>query len=173
MRCKSVYMMVVLLLLTIAGKSQLLTSFSFGSMGMSDNTVTASGGAAIVFDGKGKCVSVLSGVNTLMTSEIKSGVFGESCREIPPVAAVDLSLTVYPNPTKGMSILQCKGTIDESLSCLVRVISADGKTVLNQMVSVTALKAGFMINLNAHAAGTYTVMAELMNKRYSLRLIKL
>ncbi len=155
-----------------AGKAQVAvmgTSFLSGNGGI----VTT---PTVLVSGSGKCLVVGGSASALDIANNGTGLFGSACSEKPPVAdttTFSLSLNVYPNPTRGSTMLKATGDFDEKLSCLVKVIAMDGKILFGQMVPMKDVKKGYMINGNAWAAGNYTVMVELMNKRYSLRLIKL
>lgn len=131
---------------------------------------------SITVNGVAKCLTVGGTATMLNIAFNGTGVFGSGCKEGAPVAdtaAFSLSLNVYPNPTRGAAMLKATGDFDASLSCLVKVVAMDGKVMMGQMVPMSVVKGGFMINGNSWAAGNYTVVVELMNKRYSLRLIKL
>jgi hypothetical protein len=80
---------------------------------------------------------------------------------------------VYPNPTHGLATLKCDGQFDANLSAQVRVMSIEGKMMMSQMVPMKDIQAGFVINAAAYAAGTYVVVMDFMNERYSKKLIKL
>jgi hypothetical protein len=169
---KLTYFMLLLIFTCTVGKAQVSsmgTSFLSGNGGIiTTPTMPVSGSA--------KCLSVGGYASALNIANNGTGLFGSGCTEKPPVAdttTFSLSLNVYPNPTRGSTILKATGDFDEKLSCLVKVIAMDGKILLGQMVPMKDVKKGYMINGNAWAAGNYTVMVELMNKRYSLRLIKL
>lgn len=134
------------------------------------------GGDAVSFDGKGKCLSVASGLRALEVNYNNKGVFGASCQETRPVATVLMELTsikVFPNPTHSTSILKCEGQFDANLFCQVRVISMEGRMMMSQMVSMKDVQAGYMINAAAYAAGTYVVSVDFMNQHYTLKLIKI
>lgn len=173
---KGTYLLVVALLISLAGKSQLMTSFAFSAMGGGSNGIMGLS-SPIMLDGKAPCLTVTNGVKLMSIAENGTGAFAASCKETAPVApspaAISLSLTVYPNPTKGMSILKCQGSFDAGLSCKIQVVGMDGRVLLSRVAAVTAVQAGLMIDMSAQAPGTYSVIVELMNQRYSLRLIKL
>ncbi len=168
---KGTYLLFFMLLASSSGMAQLMTSFSFSAIGGMNGSVAVS--VPILMDGKGNCLTVSNGVSTLNIAENGNGVFGNSCKEIAPVAPFSLSLTVYPNPTRGMSLLKCQGSFDASLSCLVKVVAMDGKIIMNQVAAMNSIKSGLMINMSEQVAGNYTVILEVMNRRYNLRLIKL
>ena len=115
-------------------------------------------------------------MSTLNVNNYGKGVFGASCVENPPVATVSVSLTsiqLYPNPTHNTSILKCDGQFDANLSCQVRVMSIDGRMMMSQMVPMKDVQAGYTINANNYAAGTYIVTIDFMSQQYSKKLIKL
>lgn len=149
--------------------SSIGTSFLSGNGGIVTTPV-------VFVSGSAKCLVVGGSASALNIANNGTGLFGSGCTEKPPVAdttAFSLSLNVYPNPTRGSTKLKATGDFDEKLSCLVKVIAMDGKVLFGQMVPMKEVKKGYMINGNAWAAASYTVVVELMNKRYSLRLIKL
>jgi hypothetical protein len=159
----------ILLFTSIAGKAQMGMSFMSGS----GNIVTT---PSITVNGNAKCLTVGGAASVLNIAHNGTGLFGAGCKEGVPAAdtaSFSLSLNVYPNPTRGATMLKATGDFDASLSCMVKVVAMDGKVMFGQMVPMANVKAGFMINGHAWAAGNYTVVIELMNKRYSLRLIKL
>ena len=170
---KLTYFIILALVLTCtAGKAQ------FSTMGIS--FLSGNGGIvttpSIKATGTGTCLVVGGSAAALNVANNGTGIFGSACKENTPVAdttTFSLSLSVYPNPTRGSTMLKASGDFDQNLSCMVKVVAMDGKVMLGQMVPMSNVKAGFMINGNAWAAGNYTVVVELMNKRYSLRLIKL
>ncbi len=172
---KRIYILLVLLLTCSAGMAQLTTAFSFSAISSAGANMGVS--TPILFDAQSKCLSVSNGVSLLSVANNGSGLFNTACKEVPPTApppaAISLSLTVYPNPTRGMSLLKCKGSFDPSLSCTVRVIGLDGRMIMNQVVSMVTLQTGWMIDLSSYAAGTYSVNVELMRQQYSLKLVKL
>lgn len=131
----------------------------------------------ILIEGKTKCLAVSNGIDVLTIANNGTGLFEASCKELPPVnpVAIDLalSLTVYPNPTRGMSVLKCRGTFDAGLSCMIRVVSMEGKVAVNQLVPMTSMLTGWVIDLSDYTSGTYTVHVELMRRQYSLKLIRL
>jgi hypothetical protein len=160
-----------MLLASYASMAQLMTSFSSSAIGGMNGSVAVS--VPILMNGKGKCLAVSNGISTLNIAENGNGIFGNSCKETVPAAPFSLSLTVYPNPTRGMSLLKCQGSFDADLSCLVKVVAMDGKIVLNKVTPMTSIQSGLMINISEQVAGNYTVIIEVMNRRYNLRLIKL
>lgn len=172
---KRTYILLALLLTCSAGMAQLTTTFSFSSIGSAGANMGVS--TPILVDAQSKCLSVSNGVGLLSVANNAGGLFNTACKEVPPTvpppAAISFSLTVYPNPTRGMSLLKCKGDFDASLSCTVRVIGLDGRMVLNQVVPMVTLQTGWMIDLSNYASGTYTVNVELMRQQHSLKLVKL
>ena len=165
-----------MLLACTTGMAQMNTSFSMSPIASSNGISAANGGSPIVMSGSAKCLNVSSGLGTLSSmSSNGKGTFGASCVETPP-AAVLLSITslkVFPNPTHSTSILKCEGQFDANLSCQVRIVGMDGKVVMNKMVPMKELVAGYTINASAYAVGTYVVSVDFMNQQYALKLIKL
>lgn len=172
---KGTYLFIALLLACITGMSQFSMPGSMSPLATS-NGFTSNGGNPILMDGKGKCLSVSSGLRVVEVNSNSNGVFGASCVETPPVATILMELTslkVYPNPTHELSILKCEGKFDANLSCLVRVISFQGKVMMSQVVTMKEVLAGYTINAGSYAAGTYVVSIDFMNQHYNLKLIKL
>lgn len=172
---KGTYLFIALLLACTTGMSQFSMPSNMSPIA-SSNGFTSNGGNPIVMDGKGKCLSVSSGLRVIEVASNSKGVFGASCIETPPVATILMELTslkVYPNPTHDISILKCEGNFDANLSCQVRVISLEGKTMMSQMVSMKDVLAGYTINAGNYAAGIYVVSIDFMNQHYNLKLIKL
>lgn len=170
---KGTYLFIVFLLACTTGMAQM----SMSPMAMATGTVTMSGGNPIVMDGKGKCLNVASGLATMEIIHNGKGVFAASCVETAPVATV-LSLTsvqvqVYPNPTHGISTLKCQGQFDANLSCQVRIMSIDGRTMMSKMVLMKDVQAGYTIDASSYAAGTYVVNLSFMSQNYNVKLIKL
>ncbi len=168
---RKTYLLIFMLLASSASMAQLMTSFSMSAIGGMKGSVAVS--LPILMEGKGKCLTISNGISTLNIAENGNGVFGNSCKEIAPVASFSLSLTVYPNPTRGMSLLKCQGSFDTNLSCLVKVVAMDGTIVMNKMAAIASIQSGLMINMSEQMAGNYTVIIEVMNRKYNLRLIKL
>lgn len=169
---KLTYFILFLVLACTTGRAQVSsmgTSFLSGNGGI----VTT---PSILVAGTGKCLVVSGSAGVLGIANNGTGLFGAACTEKTPTAdttTFSLSLNMYPNPTRGSTMLKATGDFDEKLSCLVKVVTMEGKVLLGQMVPMGVVKAGFMINGNAWASGTYVVVVELMNKRYSLKLQKL
>lgn len=171
---KGTYLIIIMLLACSTGMAQM--SLSFSPIAFSSGGVTATGGTPIIVEGKGKCLTTSNGVSSLTIAYNNKGVFDAGCTEVPPVANitnVSVSLKLYPNPTNGPATLKCEGQFDANLSCQVRIISMDGKMMMSQMVLMKEVQAGYTINAGAYAAGTYVVVVEFMNQRYSKTLIKL
>jgi hypothetical protein len=171
---KGTYLIIILLLACTTGMAQMNAPFSMSPIATT-GTMVSNGGTPIVLDGNGKCLSVSSGLSTLNISNNGKGVFGASCVETAPVAPVITltSLNVYPNPTHSTSILKCEGQFDANLFCQVRIISIDGRTMMNQMVAMKDLQAGYTLNVSSYAAATYIVNVSFMNQNYNKKLIKL
>jgi len=168
---KGTYLFIVFLLACTTGMAQM----SMSPIAMASGTVSMSGGNPIVMDGSGKCLKVSSGLATMETIHNGKGVFGASCVETAPVATV-VSLTsvqVYPNPTHGISTLKCQGQFDANLSCQVRIMSIDGRTMMSKMVLMKDVQAGYTIDASSYAAGTYVVNLSFMSQNYNVKLIKL
>lgn len=165
-----------LLLVCSAGMAQLSTSCSFSSICGGDKGTLGVASPLLVYS-KTKCLTVSNGLGVLDIANNGNGHFDASCREIPPVGPsipeFSLSLSVYPNPTRGMSTLKCKGNFDAGLSCMVRVVSFDGKVMLSQVVPMTAMVAGWTLDLSNYTSGTYMVNVELIRQQYNLKLIRL
>lgn len=174
---KGTYLFIIMLLACTTGMAQMSMPFSMSPIASSSARMTSNGGNPIVMNGNGKCLNVSNGLGSMSSIASSSkGVFGAACVETPPVATVLMELTsinVYPNPTHSTSILKCEGKFDVNLSCMVRVIGMDGRVVLNQMVPMKDVQAGYTINANAYANGTYVVSVDFMNQHYTMKLIKL
>jgi hypothetical protein len=171
---KGTYLIIIILLACTTGMAQMSAPFSMSPIATT-GTIVSNGGTPIVMDGKGKCLNVSSGLSTLNINNSGKGVFGASCVETAPVAAVVslTSLKVYPNPTHSTSILKCEGQFDANLFCQVRIMSIDGRVMMSQMVAMKDMQAGYTINASSYAAATYVVNVSFMNQNYNLKLIKL
>lgn len=169
------YFSVLLLLACSSGMAQLTSSYSFSSLSFGNGTLVST--ESVMINSTVKCLSISNGISTMQVSKNGTGVFGASCNAIPPVAPTvfdfSMSLSVYPNPTKGMSILKAKGQFDQDLSCMVRVMSIDGKMMMSQMVPMREVVSGYSINANAYAPGKYIVSVEFMGQRYNMTLVKI
>lgn len=175
---KGTYLFIALLLAFTSGRAQMTMCYSMSPIASSGSgkVMTSNGGSPIVLDGKGKCLSIASGLRFLEVASNNKGNFGASCMETPPVAAVLVELTniyLYPNPTHSTSILKVDGEFDANLSCQISVTGMDGRMMFRQMVSMKDVKAGYMLNVAAYAAGTYVVSVDFMNQHYTRKLIKL
>lgn len=173
---KGTYLFIMLLLACTTGMAQ--ATFSISPFAMSAGSITATGGSPFVGDGKGKCLNVSSGLSTLSQANNAKGAFGASCIETPPVANVSVSVSlssinVYPNPTHTTSMLKCEGQFDANLSCQVRIVSMEGRVMMNQMVPMKEVQAGYTLNVGSYAAGTYVVSIDFMSQHYTKKLIKL
>ena len=169
MLTKKLTYIIVFLVLACAGKAQMSISF----LGTNSGIIAT---PSVNISGSGKCLSIGGSASALNIANNGTGLFQAACQEKPPVADTmrfSLSLNVYPNPTRGSAMLKAAGEFDQNLQCLVKVMAMDGKVMLGQMVPMSKVKAGYMINANSWAAGIYVVTVELMNKRYSLQLSKL
>ncbi len=164
--------MIIMLFACVAGKAQM--GFIFSPMGSSTNAYTATSNP-ISIEGKGSCISVGSGLTSLRIANNGKGSFGAGCVETPPVATVtdfSVSLNLYPNPTHGMTTIKANGQFDESLSCQVKIMSIDGRMMMNKMVPMKEIKAGFVFDASSFAVGTYVVVIEFMNQRYPVKFIR-
>ena len=176
---KGTYLFIALMLAFTTGMAQISMSYNMSpiaSVNSNGKGLTSTGGNPIVVDGKGKCLSVASGLRSLEVVANNSGNFGASCAEVPPVATVLVEITninLYPNPTHSTSMLKLEGQFDANLSCQIRVFSMDGKPMFSQMVPLKDVKAGYMLNVAAYAAGTYVVSIDFMDQHYVRKLIKL
>lgn len=176
---KGTYLFIALMLAFTTGMAQMSMPFSMSpiaSVGGNGKTITSNGGNPIMMDGKGKCLSVTSGLRSLEVAANNSGAFGASCLETPPVASVLVEVTninLYPNPTHSTSILKVDGQFDANLSCQIRIFSIDGKPMFSQMVPLKEVKAGYTLNVAAYAAGTYVVSLDFTDQHYTRKLIKL
>jgi len=172
---KGTYLIIIMLLACTTGMAQMSAPFSMSPIATT-GAIVSNGGSPIVMNGAGKCLNVSSGLSTLAAaSNGGKGVFGASCVETAPVAAIIsiTSLNVYPNPTHNTSILKIDGHFDANLSCQVRIVGMDGRVMMNQMVPMKEVQAGYTINAGSYAAGTYVVSVDFMNQNYSRKLIKL
>lgn len=158
-----------MVLACVSGKAQMNISFLSSNSGIISTPF-------VNVTGSGKCLSIGGSAAALGIANNGTGIFQAACQEKPPVADTmrfSLSLSVYPNPTRGSAMLKASGEFDQGLSCIVRVIAMDGKVMSGESVPMSKIKAGYQINGNAWAAGKYVVVVDLMNKRYSLQLSKL
>ena len=152
-----------------AGKAQMTISF----LGTNSGIIST---PSVNISGSGKCLAIGGSAAALNIANNGTGIFQAACQEKPPVADTmrfSLSLNVYPNPTRGSTMLKASGEFDQNLFCQVKVIAMDGKVLLGQNVAMSKIKAGYMIDASSWAQATYTVVVEVMNKRYTLRLIKI
>jgi hypothetical protein len=164
--------MIIVMLACVAGKAQM---GMFSSMANSTGGYTTTASPFIV-DGKGKCLVAASGLAALRVATHSNGVFGAGCVETPPVATpveFSVSLTLFPNPTRGLTTIKAEGgQFDASLSCQIRIMSVDGKIMLNRMVPMSEMKTGFVFDASAYAVGTYVAIIEFMNQRYPVKFIR-
>lgn len=159
----------VLVLACTSGKAQMNICFLSSNSGIISTPF-------VNITGSGKCLSIGGSAAALGIANNGTGIFQAACQEKPPVADTirfSLSLNVYPNPTSGSAMMKATGEFDQSLSCIVKVITMDGKVMSGERVPMSKIKAGYIINGNAWAAGKYVITVELVNKRYSLQLSKL
>lgn len=166
---KLTYIILVLVLACVSGKAQMSISF----IGTNSGIIAT---PSVNISGSGKCLAIGGSAAALNIANNGTGVFQAACQEKPPVADTirfSLSLNVYPNPTRGATKLIASGEFDQNLSCIVKVVAMDGKVLLGQSVPMSKIKAGYVIDASHWAQATYTVVVELMNKRYTLRLIKI
>jgi hypothetical protein len=167
---KLAYIIVALMVLaSVSGKAQMSISFLSSNGGIISTPSMNLGGTS-------KCLVIGGSAASLNVANNGTGAFDQSCKEKPPVADTmkfSLSLNMYPNPTRGSTTLKASGDFDENLFCVVKVIALDGKILFGERIQMSKIKAGFKINGDRWAAGTYVVTVELMNKRYSLQLSKL
>lgn len=172
---KSTYLLLGLLLICSAGMAQLTVPFSMVPIASSAGGTVITAGIPIVISGSGKCLNVNSGISTLNINNNSKGAFGASCAETAPAASVvSLStLNLFPNPTHAMAMLKCEGQFDANLFCRVGVVGMDGKQMMQKMVPMKELVAGYQINASGYPAGNYVVTIAFMNQQYSLKLIKL
>lgn len=173
---RATYLFIVFLFAGFTGMAQIAVPFSMSPIATSSTAITSNGGSAIVLTGKGSCLTVSSGLSIMSIANNGKGVFGASCVEKAPVASVLVELTdinLYPNPTHDISILKCIGVFDANLSCQIRVISLEGKTLFSRMVPMKEVQAGFQINAASYAQGTYVVSIDFMNQHYTKKLIKI
>ncbi len=174
---RKIQLLVALLFTCSAGMAQLSTSFSFSSIAAGNSGSSMGISTPLVVNGQTKCLIVSNGLGVLDIANNGNGHFDGSCKEVPPVTPnlpeFALSLSVYPNPSRGISTLKCKGNFDAGLSCMVRVIAFDGKVVLSQAVPMTVVAAGWTVDLSNYTSGTYMVNVELMHRQYNLKLIRL
>jgi hypothetical protein len=174
---KGTYLLLMLLVALVTAKAQNV-AYSMSPLAATGNGYAMNGGSYVVGDGSGKCLVVASNGLGVLASSVNStnkGTFGASCEEKAPVA--DLfsltSIDLYPNPAHVTTTLKCTGTFDANLSCQLRVTSIDGKTMMAQMVPMKELVAGYTINVNNYAAGTYVITVEVMGAQYAKKLIKI
>lgn len=172
---KGIYLVLALVLVCSASMAQSTMSFTISPIAISAGSTTMMGGNAVQIEGGTKCLSVANGLRAITMDANGKGTFGASCAETAPVGAVlsVASVTVYPNPTHSLTTLKCDGTFDANLSGQVRIISMDGRVMMSQMVLMSELKAGWVINAASYAAGTYVVSVDFMNKHYTTKLIKI
>jgi hypothetical protein len=171
-RIKAIYIMIIVMLASVAGKAQ-MGMFSPMASSAGGYTTTAS---PFIVDGKGKCLVAGSGLTALRVATHSKGSFGAGCVETPPVATpteFSVSLGLYPNPTRGMTTIKAVGgQFDPSLSCQIRIMSVDGKIMLNKMVPMSEMKTGFVFDASAFAVGTYVAIIEFMNQRFPVKFIR-
>jgi len=166
---KLLYIIFFMVLACVSGKAQMTISFLSTNSGVISTP-------SVNISGSGKCLAIGGSAAALGIANNGTGVFQAACQEKPPVADTmrfSLSLNMYPNPTRGSTMLKAAGDFDQNLHCQVKVVAMDGKVMLGQNVPMSKIKAGYMINGNGWAAGVYVVIVEVMNKRYSLQLSKL
>ena len=75
-----------------------------------------------------------------------------------PVASVG-DLVIYPNPATTEATLSYSLT-KESTSMNIRIVDAQGKEMLNEMVSNPTMEGTYNINLNNYSAGVYFVKVQ-------------
>lgn len=172
---KSTYLVLALLLTSVLGKAQ-STAFSMSPIFMSSASTTTIGGHAVQAEGGTSCYTVATGLRTLTISMNAAGSkFAEGCTEKPPVAQLLTltSLKVFPSPVHTLTTLKCEGNFDANLSCQVKVISIDGRILMNKMVAMKEILAGYPIDASSYAAGTYVVTVAFMNEQHSVKFIKI
>lgn len=156
------------------GSAQFFHSFS--PIAYSKNGLTATGGNAIIINGKSKCLIVASGISSLNIANNGNGVFSTVCKEVSPIAnfaASAVSMILFPNPVISEAKIMFTGQVDADLSCQIRVMNIEGKIFLNKLVLMKEVQVGYMFQAGLYPAGTYLVTVEFMNKLYTMKLIKL
>src|SRR5476649_154329 len=102
---KRLFVLAILLFAGFVGKAQQLqTSFTFCAIGGSNGALLFSASTPLVLDAKSKCLSATNGLITLSVNDSALGKFSPSCEEKAPFGAkISIALSVYPNPTNGVS----------------------------------------------------------------------
>ena len=173
---KGKYLFISLLFAFAMTKGQIVGAYNMSPIVGSKTNVSSNGGNSLVLSGKDKCLVVTSGLGVMTGNNNGKGVFGASCVETAPASSMLVSLSslnVYPNPTHGSSILKCAGNFDANLFCQVRVMSMEGRVIMNKMVSMKAVQTGYIIQAGMYPTGSYVVNVDFMNLQYNLKLIKL
>ena len=168
---KSVFLFIFLSAFCIS-KAQIVSSYNFSPI-MGSGWSILNGGSSVELNGYLKCLQVATGLDIFSTPAKPNGVFGAFCNEIAPVAIITSDLLVYPNPTRGVSILKCLGQFDSGLSGQLRITNTEGRILFSQVIAMSSLQAGFTINVSNYPNGIYMITIDIMTGHTSTKLIKL
>jgi hypothetical protein len=124
-------------------------------------------------------ISFIDSIEIYWPSKLIETVYGKAVNEtlnflegsgIVSLNEVDeISFSIYPNPTKGVTNLQMNGKIQSDVN--ISIFDCYGRVVFQQQVETTNLDNRVGINLNYLSAGLYTVSLSTSNGKLAKTLI--
>ena len=168
---KNIFLLLFLLAAN-TGRAQIISAYSFSPI-MGSGSSMMNGGYSVELSGYLKCIQVTTGLNIFSIPDKNNGSFGSCCIVPAAIAIVTNNLLVYPNPTRGISIVKGVGKFEAGVSGQLRIMNADGRIMLTQVVDMISLQVGFAVNLTNYPTGLYLITITTSSGQASSKLIKL
>ena len=148
-------------------KSQIMVSYSLGSIGGNMKTSTYSSPVLINGD---NCIKVTNSISKFSVS--KKGDFFSTCSVNINFERIQIQLALAPNPVNTFTVIKCTGKLPNDTKFDVMVYNNTGQPVYATETTQQNLLAGFRLNLSSLVTGIYFVQVSSSSVLSTLKFLK-
>lgn len=148
-------------------KSQIIVSYSLGSIGGNMKTSTYSSPVLINGD---NCIKVTNSISKFSVS--KKGDFFSTCSVNINFERIQIQLALAPNPVNTFTVMKCTGKLPNDSKFDVMVYNNTGQPVYATETTQQNLLSGFRLNLSSLVTGIYFVQVSSSSVLSTLKFLK-
>ena len=148
-------------------KSQIMVSYSLGSIGGNMKTSTYS--SPVLINGN-NCIKVTNSISKFSVS--KKGDFYSTCSVKINFDRIQVQLALAPNPVNTFAVIKCAGNLPNDTKFDVMVYNNTGQPVYATETNQQQLLSGFKMNLESLVTGIYFVQVSSSSVLSTLKFLK-